>query len=330
MARDWRDLFIVDGAPAPEAQSAPAAEQRRGGMFRRLRENLRKTRQALTSEIQATLFEELNDETWERLEEALIYADVGARTTAEVVEKLEHEATSGEVSGGEALTARLTELLADIARTGDDRIDLHPKPTVILVAGVNGTGKTTTVGKLAWHLSNELGQHVVLAAADTFRAAGVEQLELWAQRAGVQFVKGPPNADPGSVAYDAIATGRRDAADVVIIDTAGRLHTQDDLMAELTKVRRVISKQIPEAPHETLLTVDATTGQNGLRQAKLFSEAIDVSGLVLTKLDGTAKGGIALAIAHDLGIPVKLIGVGEQLEDLRPFDPTDFARALVT
>jgi len=330
MARDWRDLFIVDGAPAPEAQSAPAAEQRRGGMFRRLRENLRKTRQALTSEIQATLFEELNDETWERLEEALIYADVGARTTAEVVEKLEHEATSGEVSGGEALTARLTELLADIARTGDDRIDLHPKPTVILVAGVNGTGKTTTVGKLAWHLSNELGQHVVLAAADTFRAAGVEQLELWAQRAGVQFVKGPPNADPGSVAYDAIATGRRDGADVVIIDTAGRLHTQDDLMAELTKVRRVISKQIPEAPHETLLTVDATTGQNGLRQAKLFSEAIDVSGLVLTKLDGTAKGGIALAIAHDLGIPVKLIGVGEQLEDLRPFDPTDFARALVT
>ncbi|MGZ4184553.1 MAG: signal recognition particle-docking protein FtsY [Solirubrobacteraceae bacterium] len=299
-------------------------------MFRRLRENLRKTRQALSSEIQATLFEELNDETWERLEEALIYADVGARTTAEVVEKLEHEATAGEVSGGEALTARLTELLADIARTGDDRIDLIAKPTVILVAGVNGTGKTTTVGKLAWHLSNELGQSVVLAAADTFRAAGVEQLEVWAQRAGVQFVKGPPNADPGAVAYDAIATGRRDGADVVIIDTAGRLHTQDDLMAELTKVRRVISKQIPEAPHETLLTVDATTGQNGLRQAKMFSEAIDVSGLVLTKLDGTAKGGIALAIAHDLGIPVKLIGVGEQLEDLRPFDPTDFARALVT
>jgi fused signal recognition particle receptor len=330
MARDWRDLFIVDGAPAPDSQPAPEAEQRRGGMFRRLRENLRKTRQALSSEIQATLFEELNDETWERLEEALIYADVGARTTAEVVEKLEHEATSGELSGGEALTARLTELLADIARTGDDRIDLHPKPTVILVAGVNGTGKTTTVGKLAWHLSNELGLRVVLAAADTFRAAGVEQLEVWAQRAGVQFVKGPPNADPGSVAYDAIATGRRDGADVVIIDTAGRLHTQDDLMAELTKVRRVISNQIPEAPHETLLTVDATTGQNGLRQAKLFSEAIDVSGLVLTKLDGTAKGGIALAIAHDLGIPVKLIGVGEQLEDLRPFDPTDFARALVT
>ena len=329
MARDWRDLFIVDGVP--EAQpDEPAAEQQRGGMFRRLRENLRKTRQALTSEIQATLFEELNDETWERLEEALIYADVGARTTAEVVEKLEHEATAGELSGGEALTERLTELLAEIARTGEDRIDLSPQPTVILVAGVNGTGKTTTVGKLAWHLSNELQRSVVLGAADTFRAAGVEQLELWAQRAGVQFVKGPPGADPGAVAYDAIASGRRDGADVVIIDTAGRLHTQDNLMAELSKVRRVIAKQIPEAPHETLLTVDATTGQNGLRQAKLFSEAVEVSGLVLTKLDGTAKGGIALAIAHELGIPVKLIGVGEQLQDLRPFDAAEFARALVT
>jgi fused signal recognition particle receptor len=247
-----------------------------------------------------------------------------------VVEQLEREATGGSITGGEALTNRLTELLAEIARTGDDHIDLRPSPTVILVAGVNGTGKTTTVGKLAWHLGKELRLGVVLAAADTFRAAGVEQLELWAQRAGVGFVKGPANADPGSVAYDAIAAARRDGADVVIIDTAGRLHTQDDLMAELSKVRRVIAKQIPEAPHETLLTVDATTGQNGLRQARLFSEAVAVSGLVLTKLDGTAKGGIALAIAHELGIPVKLIGVGEKLEDLRPFDAGEFARALVT
>jgi fused signal recognition particle receptor len=330
MARDWQDLFIVDGAPVPESEAEPVREERRIGRFRRLRENLRKTRQALTSEIQATLFEDLNDETWERLEEALIYADVGARTTAQVVEQLEREATAGGLSGGEALSDRLVELLADIARTGEDRIDLTASPTVLLVAGVNGTGKTTTVGKLAWHLRKELGRSVVLGAADTFRAAGVEQLELWAQRAGVGFVKGPPGADPGSVAYDTIAAGRRDGADVVIIDTAGRLHTQDDLMAELAKVRRVISKQIPEAPHETLLTVDATTGQNGLRQARLFSEAVDVSGLVLTKLDGTAKGGIALAIAHELGIPVKLIGVGEKLEDLRPFEPSEFARALVT
>jgi fused signal recognition particle receptor len=335
MAREWHDLFIVDGAPAAAstadpAESAEPAEERRVGRFRRLRESLRKTRQALTSEIQATLFEDLSDETWERLEEALIYADVGARTTAQVVEQLEREATSGDITGGQALTDRLVELLAAIARTGNDRIDLTAKPTVILIAGVNGTGKTTTVGKLAWHLSKELGRSVVLGAADTFRAAGVEQLELWAQRAGVEFVKGAPDADPGSVAYDTIAVARRDGADVVIIDTAGRLHTQDDLMAELAKVRRVIAKQIPEAPHETLLTVDATTGQNGLRQAKLFSEAVEVDGLVLTKLDGTAKGGIVLAIAHELGIPVKLIGIGEKLEDLRPFEAGEFARALVS
>ena len=331
MAREWRDLFIVDGAPPAAAETEPVTQERRRGMFRRLRENLRKTRQALATEIQATLFEDLSDETWERLEEALIYADVGAKTTAEVVEQLEHEATEGGLSGGQALTERLTELLAQIARTdGDDRIDLTPKPTVILVAGVNGTGKTTTVGKLAWHLGKELGQTVVVGAADTFRAAAVEQLEIWAERAGVAFVKGPPNADPGSVAFDAVEVAKRDGADVVIIDTAGRLHTQDNLMAELAKVKRVIGKQIPEAPHETLLTVDATTGQNGLRQARLFSETVPVTGLVLTKLDGTAKGGIALAIAHELGIPVKLIGIGEQLEDLRPFDPDDFARALVT
>jgi fused signal recognition particle receptor len=330
VAREWNDLFIVDGASPTPDDAAPGGEEKRVGRFRRLRENLRKTRQALTSEIQATLFEDLNDETWERLEEALIYADVGARTTAKVVAQLEQEATGGSITGGEALTERLTDLLAEIARTGEDRIDLTAKPTVILMAGVNGTGKTTTSGKLAWHLSRELGHTVVLAAADTFRAAAVEQLEQWAQRSGAVFVRGPDGADPGSVAYDACLTASSQGADVVIIDTAGRLHTQDDLMAELAKVRRVITKQIPEAPHETLLTVDATTGQNGLRQAQLFSEAIEVSGLVLTKLDGTAKGGIALAIAGELGIPVKLIGTGEQLEDLRPFDPTEFARALIS
>lgn len=329
MARDWSELFIVDGSgPAADADQ-PEPEERRTGRFRRLRENLRKTRQALASEIQATLFEDLGDETWERLEEALIYADVGARTTAEVVEQLEREAGQGKLSGGEQLTDRLVELLADIARTGQDRIDIRPAPTVILVAGVNGTGKTTTIGKLAWHLHKELGRSVVIGAADTFRAAGIEQLEVWAERAGASFVARSQGSDPGSVAYDAVEAARRHGADVVIIDTAGRLHTQQDLMAELEKVRRVITKQIPEAPHETLLTVDATTGQNGLRQARLFSEAVSVSGLVLTKLDGTAKGGIALAIAQELGIPVKLIGVGEKLEDLRPFEPTEFARALV-
>ncbi len=330
MARDWSDLFIVDGELPAVTVGDAEPEGRRAGRFRRLRENLRKTRQALGAEIQATLFEELNDETWERLEEALIYADVGASTTAKVVAQLEREATEGGITGGEALSERLIELLADITRVGDDHIDLRAKPTVILMAGVNGTGKTTTTGKLAYHLSRELGHSVVMAAADTFRAAAVEQLGMWAERAGAGFVRGPDGSDPGSVAYEGVATAIREGADVVIVDTAGRLHTQDNLMEELAKIRRVIAKQLPDAPHETLLTVDSTTGQNGLRQAQLFSQAIDVSGLVLTKLDGTAKGGIALAIAGELGIPVKLIGTGEQLDDLRPFEATEFARALVS
>jgi fused signal recognition particle receptor len=329
VARDWYDLFLVDGG-APQAQPESEREEGRRGFFRRLRENMRKTREALSAEVQATLFDTLDDETWERLEEALIYADVGARTTAQVVEQLEREAESGELSGGEALTQRLSELLAEMARTGDDHIDIRPEPTVILVVGVNGTGKTTTIGKLAWHLRRELGQKVVIGAADTFRAAAVEQLERWAERAGVDLVKGPEGSDPGAVAFDAIARGRERGADVIVIDTAGRLHTQHNLMEELSKVRRVITKQMPDAPHETLMTVDATTGQNGVRQAKLFGEAVDVTGIVLTKLDGTAKGGIALAIANELNIPVKLIGIGEQLEDLRPFDADDFARALLT
>jgi fused signal recognition particle receptor len=334
MARDWNDLFITDGAlgVAAEAPQAAAEEPRRGrGLFRRLRENMSKTREALGAEIQATLFEgDIDEQTWERLEEALIMADVGATTTARVVGELEQEVTGGDVTGGDALGQRLADKLAAIARTGDDRIDVRSSPTVIMAVGVNGTGKTTTIGKLAWHLQRELGLNVVLGAADTFRAAAVEQLAGWAERAGCEIVRGPEGSDPGSVAFEAVKRAREQGADVVIVDTAGRLHTQDDLMAELAKVRRVIAKQIDGAPHETLLTVDATTGQNGLRQAKLFAEVVDVDGIVLTKLDGTAKGGIALAIAGELGIPVKLIGIGEALEDLRPFDADDFARALLT
>jgi fused signal recognition particle receptor len=327
VARDWTDLFVT-GEPASD-QPAPEPESERRGVFRRLRENLSKTRKALSAEVQATLFENLDAESWERLEEALIAADVGARTTAKVVAQLEQEAEAQELQGGQELTDRLVALLAETARTGDDRIDLRAQPTVILVVGVNGTGKTTTIGKLAWHLRRELGRAVVIGAGDTFRAAAVEQLEQWAQRAGCDFVRREPGADPGAVAYDTITAATESGADVAIVDTAGRLHTQDDLMAELAKVRRVIAKQLPGAPHETLLSIDATTGQNGLRQAKLFAEAVEVTGIVLTKLDGTARGGIALAIAGELGIPVKLIGVGEQLEDLRPFDSDAFARALV-
>jgi fused signal recognition particle receptor len=332
VARDWSELFITDevrGAGAPGADGESDSPRKRGGLFRRLRESMAKTRQALGSEIHATLFGVLDEQTWERLEEALIMADVGASTTAAVVQTLEQESASGEIEGGEALSERLIELLATTATVGDARIDIRAKPTVIMAVGVNGTGKTTTIGKLAWHLREELGQSVLLAAADTFRAAASEQLEGWAQRAGCEIVVGAEGSDPGAVAFDAIAQARARDIDVVIVDTAGRLHTQDDLMGELGKVRRVIARQLEGAPHETLLTIDATTGQNGLRQARLFAEVAGVSGVVLTKLDGTARGGIALAIARELGLPVKLIGVGESVEDLRPFDPQDFARALI-
>jgi fused signal recognition particle receptor len=326
MARSWQELFIT-GEDAPAHAEEPA-EQRRG-FFRRLRENMSKTREALGAELQASVFQTLDDEAWERLEETLIYADVGATTTAKIVERLETEAGSGELSGGEQLAQRLTEIMAEVARPGELTIDLRHKPTVILMVGVNGTGKTTTIGKIAWHLQKELGKSVILAAGDTYRAAAVEQLVEWSARAGCDIVRAAHGSDPGAVAFDAIEAAKARGHDVVIVDTAGRLHTQDHLMDELAKVRRVIQKQMPDAPHETLLTIDATTGQNGLRQAMMFREAVDVTGIVLTKLDGTAKGGIALAIAQELGVPVKLIGIGESLEDLRPFDPDDFARAII-
>ena len=324
---------MIDLGSRASANASAAAEtepEQRRGVFKRLRESLGKSRQALTEEISASLFDRIDDETWELLEEALILADVGAPTTAAVVERLEHEVDSGAVpADGVAVRDRLIEILAEVAASGRAPIDLSAEPAVLLMVGVNGTGKTTTIGKVAWHLSKEMGLKVVLAAGDTYRAAAAEQLAEWAQRAGAEFVRGEEGSDPGAVAYDAINTARERGADVVIVDTAGRLHTQDNLMEELAKVRRVIAKQIPEAPHETLISIDATTGQNGLRQAKVFSEAVEVDGVVLTKLDGTAKGGIALAIANDLGIPVKLIGVGETLEDLRPFDPSEFAQALL-
>jgi fused signal recognition particle receptor len=327
MARTWHDVFRTgDGAVAPPEQEP---EEERRGFFRRLRENLSKSREALAGELRASFTGPLDDETWERLEEALIYADVGARTTAKVVESLEREAEEGRIATGEDLGRRLRESLAELASSGDDHIDVSHSPTVILVVGVNGTGKTTTIGKVAWHLQKEVGRSVIMAAGDTYRAAAQEQLAEWAERAGSDIVRANPGSDPGAVMFDAIEAARARGRDVVIADTAGRLHTQEPLMEELTKVRRVISKQIADAPHETLLVVDATTGQNGLRQAKLFQEAVEVSGIVLTKLDGTAKGGIALAIAEELGLPVKLIGIGESLEDLRPFDPDDFARALL-
>jgi fused signal recognition particle receptor len=314
MPRTWAELL-------GDERAQDDSEEQRSGFFSRLRDSLGRSRRALTEQIALAAFDPTDEEAWERLEEALIRADVGVPATAELVQRLE---ARGDVADlGDALVGELTSLLGDSAR-----LRVTDKPAVILVVGVNGTGKTTTIGKLAMRL-REHGRSVVVGAADTFRAAAEEQLEIWAERAGAAFVGGERGGDPAAVAYDAIEHAQRNGADVVVIDTAGRLHTQQNLMEELAKVRRVIERKLPGAPHETLLVVDATTGQNGLQQARLFGDAVGVTGVALTKLDGSAKGGIAVAIAHELGLPVKLIGIGERLEDLRPFDPHDFARALV-
>jgi fused signal recognition particle receptor len=327
MATEWEDL--VGLAPVGEQAQGDGERETRGGRFKRLRESLRKSRQALTAELSSSLFDRIDEETWERLEEALILADVGAGATADVVGALEAEVETGAVAGPEAIRERLVALLAELAAPEPPRLELSAKPAVIMVVGVNGTGKTTTIGKLASVLKDRFGLEVIVAAADTYRAAAIEQLEAWAGRAGVEIVKGTPGGDPGAVVFDAVGAAEARGADVVIADTAGRLHTHGNLMEELAKVRRVTAKRLDGAPHETLIVIDATTGQNGLRQAQAFAAAVEVTGVVLTKLDGTAKGGIALAIAKDLGLPVKLIGVGESVEDLRPFDAREFAEALV-
>jgi fused signal recognition particle receptor len=312
-----------DGAPIPEPE-----EQREGGVFARLRGSISRSRRAMTQQLQAVMFDPADDEVWERLEEALIMADCGVPATVAVIEQLEAESAAGRLTTRgdliEALTRIVTELMTP---PGDPRIDISHAPSVLLVTGVNGTGKTTSIGKIAWHL-REAGRSCVIGAADTFRAAAGEQLETWAERAGADFVGSQSGADPAAVAFDAVSAAESRQRDVVIVDTAGRLHTQSHLMDELQKIHRVIGQRISDAPHEVLLTIDATTGQNGLQQARLFADAVQVTGIVLTKLDGTAKGGIAVAIAHELEIPVKLIGVGEGVEDLRPFDAADFARAL--
>jgi fused signal recognition particle receptor len=328
VATSWQEAFDLGDREVPQVELG----EERAGVFRRLRKGLARSRQALTAELSSSFTDRIDESTWEHLEEALILADVGAKTTAAVVRRLEDEAEAGELSGGDALRERLIEVLAETASPGADdgsRIRLRERPSVLMIVGVNGTGKTTTIGKIAWHLQRELGLDVIVAAADTYRAAAVNQLAEWADRAGTQIVRGTEGGDPGAVAYDGVAAAQARGADVVICDTAGRLHTHGSLMEELAKVRRVIAKQLPDAPQETLVVIDATTGQNGVRQAQEFAKSVEVTGAVLTKLDGSAKGGVALAIAAELGIPVKLIGIGESLEDLRPFDAEQFARALI-
>lgn len=330
MTTTWTDLFEAGTAGAVSPVEDPAGDQEKKGAFARLRESLTRSRRALASELGPSLFERIDSSTWERLEEALIMADAGVPVTAEVVARLEGEVDTGEVAATpEAVRERLEVLLAGIASTDSDPIVLDGDPSVILMTGVNGSGKTTSAGKLAWRLKEEFGLSVILGAADTYRAAAGEQLEAWAGRAGAGIVRSQQGADPGAVAFDAIAAGRARGAEVVIVDTAGRLQTEKSLMDELAKVRRVVEREAPGAPHGTLIAIDATTGQNGLRQARSFLDAVEIDGVILTKLDGSAKGGIALAITSELGIPVRMVGLGEGIEDLRPFDPGDFARALL-
>lgn len=326
MSYNWSEVFIGVDAAGTVSTLEEAAERRRG-WFRQLREGLTKSTKALQQQFAAILFDRFDDELWERIEEALIYADVGVDTTVSIVEQLEQAAEAGSIRDSRELLAKLREIAACHFCAKDTRIDVAHSPAVILMAGVNGTGKTTTIGKVAWHL-RELGKTPLLVAGDTFRAAAVEQLVEWGNRVGCEVVRHERGGDPGAVVYDGIAAAQARGADVVIVDTAGRLHTQVNLMKELEKVVRVIKKLVPDGPHETLLTIDATTGQNGLIQARLFKEAVDVTGVVLTKMDGTAKGGIALAISHELDLPIKLIGTGERMDALQPFDPSGFAGLL--
>ena len=271
-------------------------------------------------------FTKIDEELFEELEEILIMGDVGAATAGRICEELRRKVKEQGITDPQRIRELLTDTVAEMLRGGQE-LQLHTKPSVILVIGVNGVGKTTTIGKLAARFQAQ-GQKVVLGAADTFRAAAIEQLEVWAQRAHADLVKHTQGSDPAAVVFDSIAAAKARGADVVICDTAGRLHNKQNLMNELAKLRKIIDRELPEAGRETLLVLDATTGQNGLIQARSFKETAGLTGIVLTKLDGTAKGGIVIAIARELGVPVKFVGVGEGIDDLKPFDPEEFVNDL--
>lgn len=298
------------------------------GFFDKLKQGLAKTRKALIENTEALFRGRIVDESLlEELEETLIMADVGPQAATSITASLREKIKQGKALNNSNLKSALKDEIKKMLKEGQKIMCAGEKPYVVLTVGVNGVGKTTTIGKLARHFTDH-GFSVMLAAGDTFRAAATEQLEIWAQRAGAQIVKHKSGADPAAVAFDAIASARAKNIDVLIIDTAGRLHTKVNLMEELKKIKRVVSKEIPSAPHEVLLVVDATSGQNAINQAQIFNEAVGVTGIALTKLDGTAKGGIILAINKELNIPVKLIGVGEAVEDLQDFDPAEFVEAL--
>ena len=299
-----------------------------GGFFKRLKSGLSKTRKLLSTDINELFAgnRKIDDELLEDLEELLITSDIGVQTTQDLIESISKK--SSEISGPDQLKAALKEKILELLSPEPPPArEITDKPHVIMVIGVNGVGKTTTIGKLAARAASS-GKKVILVAADTFRAAAIEQLDIWSQKAGVDIIKHKENSDPAAVSYDGIEAAVARDADMVLVDTAGRIHTKVNLMEELKKIKRTISKKLPGAPHEVLLILDATTGQNALSQAKLFNDAIDVTGIALTKLDGTAKGGIVVSICSTLEIPLKYIGVGEKIEDLQEFDPVQFVDAL--
>ncbi len=298
------------------------------GFFNKIAEGLRKTRDSMMGKVDALLnsFTKIDEEFFEELEENLIMADVGAVTSARICENLRKKVKEKGLTDAHDVKGALKEIIAEML-SGDEALDLSTKPTVILVIGVNGVGKTTTIGKLANNLRQD-GKKVLLAAADTFRAAAIDQLQIWADRAQVDLVRHEEGSDPAAVVFDAVNAGKARGCDVVICDTAGRLHNKKNLMDELAKIARVIDREAPGSSKEVLLVLDATTGQNALNQAKLFQEAAGLTGIILTKLDGTARGGVVIGIKEELNIPIKYIGVGEQIDDLRPFDSKDFVDAL--
>ncbi len=299
------------------------------GFFDKLKAGLKKTSEAITNQVNNVFstFVKVDEELFESLEEALIMADLGVETSTYIIDELRDRVKHNHINDGNDVKNELQNVIADILNEQDTKMHLDTTPSVILVIGVNGVGKTTSIGKLATHYKNQ-GKKVLLAAADTFRAAAIDQLDIWAQRSGCDIIKHQENSDPAAVVFDACAAAKARGTDVLICDTAGRLHNKKNLMAELEKISRVIGRELPGASRETLLVLDATTGQNAVSQAKLFSEAADITGIILTKLDGTAKGGIIIAISREQNMPVKFVGVGEGIDDLQEFDPNDFARAV--
>jgi fused signal recognition particle receptor len=298
------------------------------GFFERLKDGLTKTRKGFIEKVESIFTgRKIDEETLQELEDILIMSDIGIKAASEIMTVIRERAKKGEAKDLDSVKDLLKKEMIEILGGSQPIVVYDNKPFVILAVGVNGVGKTTTIGKLASRFRSQ-GFSVLLAAGDTFRAAGIEQLEVWAERADTQLVKHQHGSDPAAVAFDAVVAAKNRGTDVVIVDTAGRLHTKSNLMEELKKVRKTIEKAMPEAPHEILLVVDATTGQNALRQAELFNEAVGITGIALTKLDGTAKGGIVLAIKKGFGIPIRLIGVGEGIDDLRDFVPKEFVEAL--